>query len=100
MPNVPFDKPVTVVPAIPAITTNSFRVVQIEESYGWDSGQSDNHSARPIINQKGVIATVVLNEDPYIERRMTIWENDDYLAVRGIWTDETLNQKIKEILQK
>jgi hypothetical protein len=44
------------------------------------------------------MAVVVLSDTPYVERRMTVWEGAEYLAVRGTWTDETLYDRIKALL--
>jgi hypothetical protein len=100
MMSVPLDVPVIVVPATEPVTTNSFKVVYIEESYGWESEESDNNNPIRYRHNRGeVVADVVLSDDPYIERRIKVWEGDEYLAVRGIWSDQTLYARIKEILQ-
>jgi len=46
-----------------------------------------------------VEATVVLCQNPYVERRITVWDGEEYLAVRGTWTDATMYDRIKQILQ-
>lgn len=43
-------------------------------------------------------ATVLLNSDPRIERRLIVWEDADYLAVRGTWTDADLAAQITTLL--
>ena len=43
-------------------------------------------------------ATVLLNSDPRIERRLIVWEDADYMAVRGTWTDADLAAQITTLL--
>jgi hypothetical protein len=95
MTSITLETPVVVVPAQEAKTSNTFTVSHIEENYGWDNTDNNNRApGRP----NTVVATVILNLDPYIERRVTVWEGDDYLAVRGTWTDQDMYARIKTLL--
>lgn len=89
-------KSLTVVPAQEAKTTSEFYVTWINENYGWGS---DENRFRGPGHPNSVEAEVVLSEDPPVSHRLTVWEGDAYLAVRGTWTDETLYARIKEILE-
>ncbi len=95
MTAINLDTPVTIVPAQEAKTSSSFTVTHIEENYGFDSDQGPRSPGRP----NSVVAHVLLSLDPYIEHRMTVWEGDDYIAVRGTWTDQDLYAKIKQMLE-
>lgn len=94
MTTITLDKPLVIVPAQVEKTSNSFYVTHISENYGL-GGENSRGPGRP----NSVEATVVLSEDPYIEHRMTVWEGDDYLAVKGTWTDQTLYARIKQLLE-
>lgn len=96
MTTTTLDKPVTIVPAQEARTSNQFYVLFIIENYGLGNEEFVRRGpGRP----NSVEAEVVLSEDPYVSRRMTVWEGDDYLAVRGTWSDQTLYARIKELLE-
>jgi hypothetical protein len=96
------NKPVVVVPQVAAVTATSFYLVDVQENYGYTP--SDNYEG-PFNYGRGrrnsVQAIVVFDipgSEP-IARTINAWEGDEYLAVRGIWTDETLIARIKEILE-
>lgn len=96
MTTTTLDKPVTIVPAQEARTSNQFYVLFIIENYGVGNEEFVRRGpGRP----NSVEAEVVLSEDPYVSRRMIVWEGDDYLAVRGTWSDQTLYARIKELLE-
>lgn len=94
---ITLDTPVTVVPAQLAKTSDRFYVTHIEENYGVDLGEE--FPSRAPGRQNSVIATIVISTDPYVERRMTVWSDAEYLAVRGTWTDQDLYTKIKQTLE-
>jgi hypothetical protein len=95
MTSITLDTPVVIVPAQEAKTSSAFTVSYIEENYGNDGEHGPRSPGRP----STVVATVVLSNDPYMERHITVWEGADYLAVRGTWTDQDLYTKIKQILE-
>lgn len=95
MTSITLDTPVVIVPAQEAKTSSAFTVSHIEENYGYDNEDGPRSPGRP----STVVATVVLSDSPYMERRITVWEGPDYLAVRGTWTDQDLYAKIKQILE-
>lgn len=98
MTTITLETPIVLAPATQALTTSSFTVTYVEENYGWEEDNVDGPGRRVPGRPNSVQATVVLCEDPYIERRITVWEGDAYLAVRGTWTDATMYAKISEIL--
>jgi hypothetical protein len=103
MTAVNLTKPVTLVPEQAAITASTFEVVYVEENYGWDydpsqPGGGDSISNRQPGQPQSVTARVILSNDPYHERRITVWQGEAYVAVRGTWTDTDLNSQIAAIL--
>lgn len=94
---VTLDTPITVVPAQAAKTSDKFYVTHIEENYGVDLGE--DFPPRAPGRRNSVVATVIVSTDPYLERRMTVWSDDEYAAVRGTWTDQDLYTKIKQMLE-
>jgi hypothetical protein len=92
------DTPYVLAAASEALTTSSFRVTYVEENYGWEEDNPDGPGRRAPGRPNSVQAVVVLSDSPYIERRMTAWEGAEYMAVRGTWTDATLNDRIKALL--
>ena len=99
MTSITLDIPVVIVPATEAKTSNSFKVTYVEENYGWTTeDENGNNPNRAPGRPNAVIATVVLSENPYVERRITVWEGEDYLAVRGTWTDQDMYARIKTLL--
>jgi hypothetical protein len=95
-------KPVVVVPQVAAVTATAFQLVDVQENYGYtpsDTENGPNNYGRGRHNS--VQATIVFDvpgSEP-IPRTLTAWEGDEYLAVRGTWTDTTLVARIKEILE-
>ena len=87
-------KPVVVTPAIEAVTVTTFDLVDVRENYGY--GQDNNEG---IGTPNSVQALVVFPTDPPTYRNIFAWVGDAYLAVRGTWTDETLKERIKKILE-
>lgn len=87
-------KPVVVTPAIEAVTVTTFDLVDVRENYGYSE---DGGPGIGVHNS--VQALVVFPTDPPTYRNITAWAGDAYLAVRGTWTDETLKQRIKTILE-
>ena len=94
MSDITLDKPVVIVPAQEALTANTFKILSVEENFGWNASHPDlpQGVGRPL----SVTAVVLVGSQ---ERRLIVWDNDDYLAVRGTWTDESLADRIKELLQ-
>lgn len=99
MTQITLDTPVVLAPATEAFTTDTFTVTYAHENYGWEDDGPDGPGRRAPGRPNSVEATVVLSLSPYVERRITVWEGEAYLAVRGTWTDETMYQRIKEILE-
>jgi hypothetical protein len=98
MTQIPLTTPYTIAPATEALTTSSFRVTYVEENYGWEEDDGDGPGRRAPGRPNSVMAVVVLSDTPYVERRMTVWEGAEYLAVRGTWTDATLYERVKDLL--
>jgi hypothetical protein len=93
--SITLDTPVVIIPAQEAKTSSVFYVTHVEENYGHGTDETINRApGRPT----SVIATVVLSEEPYVERRITVWEGADYLEVRSTWTDQDLYARIKTLL--
>jgi hypothetical protein len=95
-------KPVVVIPPVEAVIADSFYLADVQENYGYTPGnaQTDNFNFGRG-RRNSVQVTVVfepIGADP-IPRTFFAWEGDEYLAVRGTWTDETLMARIKEILE-
>ena len=87
-------KPVIVVPAIEAVTATTFDLVDVQENYGYGE---NNNGFGP---RNSVIVRISFPTSPNpTPRSITAWEGDDYLAVRGSWTDDTLRARIVEILE-
>jgi hypothetical protein len=97
MTSITLETPIVIVPATEAKTTTSFKVTYIEENYGWTNDETGTNPRAPG-RLNAVVATLVLSEDPYIERRITVWEGEEYLAVRGTWTDQDMYARIKTLL--
>jgi hypothetical protein len=93
MTAVTLDKPYVIRPSTTELTSTEFVVTYISENYGLDINN------RAPGRSNSVEANVVLSTDPYVEHRMTVWEGDEYLAVKGTWTDQDLYNKIKQILE-
>lgn len=96
MTTTTLDKPVTIVPAQAEKTSNQFYVSFIIENYGYGS---EDFRRRGPGRPNSVEAEIVLSEDPQVTQRMIVWEGDEYLAVRGTWSDQTLYARIKELLE-
>ncbi len=86
-------KQVVVIPAVQAVTIDTFDLIDVQENYGY--GQ--RNEGRGVRNS--VQAMIVFPVDPPVFRTITAWEGDAYLAVRGTWTDDSLKARIKEILE-
>jgi len=101
MTAITLTSPLTIVPAQEAVTATTFVVKYIEENYGihYDNERIGVNPGRGYPNS--VRADIELsNEDgPVIHRTITVWQDEEYLAVRGTWTDQDLFNKIKEILE-
>lgn len=99
--NITLDTPLVISPATAAVTTDNVTITYVAENYGWDydptqPGGGRASPGRPL----SVEVVVMLNNDPYQERRLVAWDGDAYLAVRGTWTDADLSARIKEILEQ
>ena len=101
MTAITLDTPVVVVPAQEAVTASSFEVLYIEENYGKEISEEGGPRFMGPGQHSSVNAEVLVGAEPgpVVRRRITVWEGDAYLAVRGTWTDQDLYNKIKEILQ-
>ena len=93
--SVTLNKSVVVVPAVNAVTSTTFDLIDVQENYGYTTEQRYN-SGRGSLNS--VEATIVF-PDANVYRNITAWEGDEYLAVRGTWTDDTLKARIAQILE-
>ena len=90
-------KPIVVVPAIEAITVTTFDIVEVQENYGYgEVGTGFGSGGRH--NSVTVEICFPTTPNPTL-RKITAWQGDDYLAVRGTWTDDTLRARIVEILE-
>lgn len=89
-------KSVVLTPAIEAVTATTFDLVDVQENYGYST---DNQGVSGRGQRNSVQATIVFPVLPPVTRMLIVWENEEYLAVRGTWTDETLKARIKEILE-
>jgi len=89
-------KKVVVVPAVAALEVESFDLVDVQENYGYGSENAGNQGRG---QRNSVQALIVFPTNPPTYRNINAWQGDEYLAVRGTWTDETLKEKIKQILE-
>jgi hypothetical protein len=91
------NKPIVLVPAIEAITGTTFDIVDVQENYGYGEVGTGFGSAG---RHNSVYVTICFPTTPNPTLRSLIaWQGDEYLAVRGTWTDETLTARIAEILE-
>lgn len=88
------NKPVVVTPAIEAVTTTTFQVIDVRENYGVEEGTVAANGPT-----NSVRATIKFATTPPHFEDIMVWKDDEYLAVRGTWTDETLTARIVEILE-
>ena len=95
MTTIMLDTPVVIQPAQEVKTSNSFTVSYIEENYAYGD---DIIRDRARGKTGAVVASVILSTEPWVERNITVWEGDDYLAVRGTWTDQDLYSRLKTLL--
>lgn len=99
------DTPITIVPAQEAVTANSFVVTYIEENYGYNSEDENQTFSGRRIKGRGFPSAVIADVEigtapgPVVNRTLTVWEGEEYLAVRGTWTDADLYAKIKQLLE-
>ena len=98
MSQITLNTPVEVAPAIAAITSTSLTVLEVRENFGWNYDPTQPGGFFGPGRPQSVEATVLLSVDPQVQRTLTVWEGDAYLAVRGTWTDEDLAARITEIL--
>lgn len=98
MSEITLNSPVTVAPAIAAVTSNKITVLEVRENFGWNYDPSQPGGFFGPGRPQTVEATVLLSVDPQVQRTLTVWEGDAYLAVRGTWTDGDLAARITEIL--
>jgi hypothetical protein len=99
MSEITLNTPVEVAPAIAAITSNKITVLEVRENFGWNYDPTQPGGFFGPGRPQSVEATVLLSKDPQIQRTLTVWEGDAYVAVRGTWTDEDLSARITEILR-
>ena len=98
MSEITLNSPVTVAPAIAAVTSNKITVLEVRENFGWNYDPSQPGGFFGPGRPQTVEATVLLSVDPQVQRTITVWEGEAYLAVRGTWTDADLAARITEIL--
>jgi len=98
MSQITLQNAVEVTPAIPAVTSNQVTVLEVRENFGWNYDPTQPGGFFGPGRPQSVEATVLLSSDPQIQRTITVWEGDAYLAVRGTWTDADLATRITAIL--
>jgi hypothetical protein len=98
MSQITLETAVEVVPAVPAVTTTEITILEIRENYGWNYDPTQPGGNFGPGRPQSVEATVLLNAERGVQRTLMVWEGDDYLAVRGTWTDADLAAKIEQIL--
>jgi|APGre2960657444_1045066.scaffolds.fasta_scaffold16751_3 imidazolonepropionase-like amidohydrolase len=92
---VNLDNAVEVIPAVAAVTVNSIKILGISENYG----SIENNYFPGMLGPNGsVTASILLDEERHLTRQITVWQGDEYQAVKGTWTDETLKVKIAQVL--
>jgi len=97
-------KDYVVTPATPAVTVTEFSLVDVQENYGYQLANQtpDQPGFRENWGRgqpNSVQAIISFPTTPVTTRNVTAWQGDEYLAVRGTWTDDTLRARIKEILE-
>lgn len=101
MTTITLSNPFIVTPAQEAVSATAFVVKYIEENYGvhhdddrpgFNPGRGQPNSVRADIELSN-------GDGPVVHRTITVWQGEEYLAVRGTWTDQDLYNKIKEILE-
>lgn len=92
--SVTLNKSVVVRQAVQAVTATSFDLVDVQENYGY--GEGNNFGKGP---RNSVEVTISFPTNPPEFRSLTAWQGDEYLAVRGTWTDDTLKARIAQILE-
>jgi hypothetical protein len=99
MSEITLTTPIELVPAVEAKTTTTVKVVSISENYGWDYDAGQPGRNYPGLgNPQSVEAVILLDLETGFQRTVTVWQGEEYLAVRGTWTDADLNAKILSIL--
>lgn len=99
MHDIILENPIEIAPAVQAKVTQTIKVVSIIENYGWtyDPSQPGKNYPGSGIPQS-VEAIILLDDETNLEKRITVWQDQEYLDVRGTWTDQDLYDKIKLIL--
>lgn len=98
MTTITLDTPYEVAPAVPAVTTTEVTVLTVQENPGIGYDPADPSTHRGPGRPQTVEVEVLLNAERNITRRLVVWEGEEYLAVRGTWTDADLAAKIKTLL--
>jgi hypothetical protein len=100
MSQITLNTPVEIIPAQQAVTTTKVTVLEVRENYGWDWNPQDPGAMRRFGpgRPQSVEATILLEGDQEVQRNITVWEGDAYVAVRGSWTDEDMAARISQIL--
>jgi hypothetical protein len=99
MTTITLNTPIIIVPAQEAVTASTFVVKYIEENYGVDYDEENPGRGMGRGYPRSVSADIEIGTGPGSRRTLTVWEGEEYLAVRGTWTDQDLYNKIKEILE-
>jgi hypothetical protein len=99
MTTITLNTPIIIVPAQEAVTASTFVVKYIEENYGVDYDEENSGRGMGRGHPRSVTADIEIGTGPGSRRTLTVWEGEEYLAVRGTWTDQDLYNKIKEILE-
>ena len=96
MTTITLQSAVVVAPAIPAVTTTEVKILAVFENYVTEDLGPGTVSGpgRP----GAVEVELLLDATNSIQRRITVWEGEDYKAVQGTWTDEDLKARIAVIL--
>jgi hypothetical protein len=98
MSQITLNTPVEVAPAVAAITSNHIIVLEVRENYGWEYDPAQPGGFFGPGRPQTVEATVLLDKERGIQRTLTVWEGDAYLAIRGTWTDSDLAARITTLL--
>ena len=88
---------IVITPAVAAVTITEFHIVDVQENYGY--GLSPGTPGLQGRGRQNSVEVTVAFPSILTTQRVIAWEGDAYLAVRGTWTDATLNDRVAAILQ-
>lgn len=101
MSQITLNTPVEIVPAQEAVTTTNVTVLEVRENYGWGyDPENQNETLRRMGpgRPQTVEVTILLEGDKPVQRNLVVWQGNEYLAVRGTWTDADLSARISQLL--